>query len=291
MAQAIEARADDAPWRGASRLSRARRMPRPLPSPQAPAPRPPSRCRCTRISPRSKPEWRAFEQDADATAFQSFGWLAAWYRHIGAPAGVRPAIVSARGGDGSLLLRCRSRSSPGWCGASRSSAAICRLQRAAARARIRGARVARALPRAVGARSARCCSAGRAASRHRRADQNAETVGAQANPCSPSRSALNPSGAHLAHLGATWDEYYRDGGRRRRAGATAPSARSSANTEPCAWSSRASADDAAPTFETLIAQKSRRSRAWASPTCSRGRAARSSSSTSPPIPTRATWCT
>jgi CelD/BcsL family acetyltransferase involved in cellulose biosynthesis len=45
-------------------------------------------------------DWRAFEQTADCTPFQTFDWLAAWDRHIGVQAGVRPAIVVGRhGGD------------------------------------------------------------------------------------------------------------------------------------------------------------------------------------------------
>jgi CelD/BcsL family acetyltransferase involved in cellulose biosynthesis len=49
-------------------------------------------------------DWRAFEAQADCTAFQSFDWLAAWQRHIGARNGVRPAIVVARDGAGAILF-------------------------------------------------------------------------------------------------------------------------------------------------------------------------------------------
>ena len=38
-------------------------------------------------------EWRAFEQTADCTVFQSYEWLSAWQRNIGARTGVVPAIV------------------------------------------------------------------------------------------------------------------------------------------------------------------------------------------------------
>jgi CelD/BcsL family acetyltransferase involved in cellulose biosynthesis len=38
-------------------------------------------------------DWRALEATADLTPFQTFGWLAAWQRHMGARAGVQPAIV------------------------------------------------------------------------------------------------------------------------------------------------------------------------------------------------------
>src|SRR5437660_222529 len=49
-------------------------------------------------------EWREFEQRADCTPFQTFDWLATWQRCIGAPAGVTPAIVTARRSTGELLL-------------------------------------------------------------------------------------------------------------------------------------------------------------------------------------------
>jgi len=48
--------------------------------------------------------WRAFEQSADCTPFQTFDWLATWQRHIGALNRVTPAIVIARRGDEILML-------------------------------------------------------------------------------------------------------------------------------------------------------------------------------------------
>jgi CelD/BcsL family acetyltransferase involved in cellulose biosynthesis len=49
-------------------------------------------------------EWKAFEQHADRTVFQSFDWLAAWQRCIGARHGATPAIVLGRDGDGQVLF-------------------------------------------------------------------------------------------------------------------------------------------------------------------------------------------
>ena len=49
-------------------------------------------------------DWRRFEQTADCTPFQTFDWLSAWQRHVGAPNGVTPAIVMARRGEKTLLL-------------------------------------------------------------------------------------------------------------------------------------------------------------------------------------------
>ncbi len=51
-------------------------------------------------------EWRAFETTADCTAFQSFAWLSTWFRHVGARAGVQPAVVVVRspGGETRMIL-------------------------------------------------------------------------------------------------------------------------------------------------------------------------------------------
>ena len=49
-------------------------------------------------------DWRAFEAQADGTVFQSFDWLSTWQRHIGAPAGVAPAIVVGRNASGNILF-------------------------------------------------------------------------------------------------------------------------------------------------------------------------------------------
>jgi CelD/BcsL family acetyltransferase involved in cellulose biosynthesis/predicted ATP-grasp superfamily ATP-dependent carboligase len=45
-------------------------------------------------------EWRAFEEIAEGTAFQTFEWLTAWERHIGRRRGVTPVIVIGRFADG-----------------------------------------------------------------------------------------------------------------------------------------------------------------------------------------------
>lgn len=40
--------------------------------------------------------WRAFEREADCTAFQAFAWHDAWQRHVGAVERVLPAVVVGR---------------------------------------------------------------------------------------------------------------------------------------------------------------------------------------------------
>jgi CelD/BcsL family acetyltransferase involved in cellulose biosynthesis len=49
-------------------------------------------------------DWRAFEQAADGTVFQSFDWLSVWQRHIGSLSGVVPAVVTGRDDRGRLLF-------------------------------------------------------------------------------------------------------------------------------------------------------------------------------------------
>ena len=48
--------------------------------------------------------WRRFQETADCTPFQTFDWLSAWQRHIGAPRGATPAIVIGRRGEEILFL-------------------------------------------------------------------------------------------------------------------------------------------------------------------------------------------
>ncbi len=49
-------------------------------------------------------EWRRFEQFADCTAFQSFEWLTAWYRHIGLADGIIPVVAIGSFANGEIAL-------------------------------------------------------------------------------------------------------------------------------------------------------------------------------------------
>jgi CelD/BcsL family acetyltransferase involved in cellulose biosynthesis len=49
-------------------------------------------------------EWREFQKVADCTVFQTFEWLSAWQRNIGAPLGTRPVVVFGRDTAGTLLF-------------------------------------------------------------------------------------------------------------------------------------------------------------------------------------------
>jgi CelD/BcsL family acetyltransferase involved in cellulose biosynthesis len=49
-------------------------------------------------------EWKNFEAQAECTPFQTFGWLEKWQRHIGTRAGTLPAIVFGRDQAGEILF-------------------------------------------------------------------------------------------------------------------------------------------------------------------------------------------
>ena len=52
----------------------------------------------------AEPVWREFETHAAGTAFQSFDWLSAWYRHVGRELGVTPAIAVVTRQGAPLML-------------------------------------------------------------------------------------------------------------------------------------------------------------------------------------------
>lgn len=49
-------------------------------------------------------EWRAFEETADCTVFQTFDWLSTWMRTVGVHQRAKPAVVIGRQGDTVLFL-------------------------------------------------------------------------------------------------------------------------------------------------------------------------------------------
>jgi CelD/BcsL family acetyltransferase involved in cellulose biosynthesis len=49
-------------------------------------------------------EWKAFERHADCTVFQAFDWLAKWQQHIGNRNGTKPAIVLGNDSNGQLVF-------------------------------------------------------------------------------------------------------------------------------------------------------------------------------------------
>lgn len=205
------------------------------------------------------PEWRAFEQHADGTVFQTYEWLAAWQRHIGGRNGVRPAIVLGRHGDGTLLfllpLAVRRRGlvreltwlgaqlcdyngpllAPGFWAALQSSDAStlvrCALQRLREHPRLAYDVI--------------------------RLDKMPERIGAQPNLMLCLETTLHPSGAYMTELGEDWEAFYRD----KRSSATRRRDRTKRNRlaelGAVAFIEAAGDDDIGRTLETLMAQKGR----------------------------------
>jgi CelD/BcsL family acetyltransferase involved in cellulose biosynthesis len=154
-------------------------------------------------------DWRAFEQVADCTPFQTFTWLSAWDRHIGRPDGVRPAVViGRRGGEIAFLFPLAVE--PG---------------RFARRLTFLGQELcdynapllARGFSDALGAgefaalwRQVRELLQADAELRHDTVEltKMPDRIGTQANPFVGLDVMLNPSGAYQASLGADWEKFY-----------------------------------------------------------------------------------
>jgi CelD/BcsL family acetyltransferase involved in cellulose biosynthesis len=174
-------------------------------------------------------EWRHFESVADGTVFQTFAWHAAWQKHIGARAGVRPAIVIGRRA-GRILFLMALAIEPG--------RLIRRLVwHAHDLCDYNAPQLATDFADAVGPGGFLPLFAAIKAQLRRDArfrydavvlDKMPETVGGQANPFLALGTTLNPSGAYLTRLGDDWDSFYasrrssatrkRDRKKRRRLG-------------------------------------------------------------------------
>lgn len=156
------------------------------------------------------PVWQALEREASHTFFQTFAWLAAWQRHVGAPGGVVPVIVTARHPDGTLLfilpLAIHRR------GALRRltflGADLCDYNAPVLHPQFETMVDDRAFaelwPRLLGQLHA---------DRRFRFDlidlsKMPERVGEQPNPLLVLSTRANPSGAHVTALGGSWDELY-----------------------------------------------------------------------------------
>src|SRR5262249_50537797 len=153
--------------------------------------------------------WRELERRADCTVFQTFDWLSTWYRHVGQRENVTPAIVIGRGADGALLFLIPLAVIPGI--VRRLTFLGCEfcdynapLLAPDFSERITAARF-RALWDDIAARL-------QAGPRHRHdvveLTKMPEAVGAQPNPFLALDVGLNPSGAHVAELRGSWDEFY-----------------------------------------------------------------------------------
>jgi CelD/BcsL family acetyltransferase involved in cellulose biosynthesis len=155
-------------------------------------------------------DWRAFEPQADGTVFQSFDWLATWQRHIGARAGVTPAIVVGRDAGGTILFLLPLSICPAgyareltWLGSD-----LCDYN-----APVLAQDVSERFDRARFLALWRDIVQLLQSQPHLIFDlinlsKMPEMVGAQANPMRYLGGAINPSGAYLTHLSGDWETFY-----------------------------------------------------------------------------------
>ncbi len=156
--------------------------------------------------------WRRFEPHADCTIFQTFDYLAAWQRHIGAREKIAPAIVVGRRAGGEILfLLPLAVENDGlvrrltWLGQD-----LCDYL---------APLLAADFPRSIGAekfaalwQEIETLLQKNPLLRHDLVElrKMPERVGAQANPCLQLSVLLHPSGAHLAKLQGDWESFYFD---------------------------------------------------------------------------------
>ena len=201
-------------------------------------------------------DWRAFERDADCTVFQTFDWMSAWHRNIGARTGVTPVIVMVRDSAGGLLLILPFAIEPG---------AVRRLTWFASDLCDYNAPLLVAdFSRRIAAEQFLelwCDIVGRLQSHPDfrydliHLEKMPERVGAQSNPMLGVPVILNPSNAYLTSLSGDWEKFYtakrssatrrRDRTKRKRLG----------EFGEVKFVTPASADDVAATFEILMQQK------------------------------------
>jgi CelD/BcsL family acetyltransferase involved in cellulose biosynthesis len=163
-------------------------------------------------------QWKSFEQRADHTVFQSFEWLAHWQRHIGTARGTTPVIVVGRATDLEILFILQlaiEMKGPfrrlTWLG-SRLCDYNAPLLAEHFSARVSAARFTMAWRDVLSmlGRDARF--------RFDLVDleKMPESVGEQRNPFMDLHVQAHPSGAYLANLGRSWEDFYAE----RRSSAT-----------------------------------------------------------------------
>ena len=204
-------------------------------------------------------EWRRFEPLADGTPFQTFDWLAAWQRHIGAREGAIPVIVIGSFRDGRTAFILPLAVEPRrfgrrlrWLGQD-----LCDYT-APLLARDFGQRVT---PGQFLAVWRQLCERVQADARLRfdwiDLEKMPHQVGAQANPFTALDVSPHPSGAHLTHLGDDWEQFYF----KKRSSATRRHDRAKrrhlAKYGEIRFLDSASPDDARRMVETMMQQKAR----------------------------------
>lgn len=200
--------------------------------------------------------WRAFEAGADCTPFQMFAWHRAWQDNVGAPRGVKPAIVVVRHrGRLALLLPLAAERTPlgrrlVWHGAE-----LCDYN---------GPLLAPDFDEMV--RPGEFAALWRAVvtlisdNRNLRCDfvvleRMAERIGRQRNPFLALGVTVNPTGAHHMTMRGSWQQFYRE----KRSSATRRHDRSKrkrlAEYGEIRFLSAETPCETRATLETLFAQK------------------------------------
>jgi CelD/BcsL family acetyltransferase involved in cellulose biosynthesis len=203
-------------------------------------------------------DWRAFEQHADATAFQSFDWLSTWLCHVGLRTGAKPAVVVGRDAHGAMLFllpltieRRHGTRRLMWLGS-----ALCDYNApllASEFARHIGPEGFVALWQEI---TQRLQTHPRLGFDVIDLQKMPEKVGEQANPFMRLAVSAHPSGAYLTALGDDWDKFYaakrssstrrRDRTKRNRLG----------DLGEVEFVNPEQSDDIARTLKTLMTQKS-----------------------------------
>jgi CelD/BcsL family acetyltransferase involved in cellulose biosynthesis len=202
-------------------------------------------------------DWRAFETEADCTAFQAFAWHRAWQTHIGDPAGVRPAIVVGRRRERILFVAPLAVEPGGfvrrlvWHASSLCdyNAPLLARDFAEAVGRVPFATLFAEMRRLIATRPGLAFDAVDLT-------KMPETVGGQPNPFLTLATTLNPSGAYATGLTANWDAFYAE----KRSSSTRRRDRTKrkrlAGLGEIRFVTAEKPDEISGTLETLMAQKS-----------------------------------
>jgi len=148
--------------------------------------------------------WRALETEGDCSAFQSFGWLSAWQRHVGSAEKIQPCLVSGTDFNGDPLFLLPLGIKTGlmgrrlvWLGGELAD--------------YQGPLLAKDFGRNIGLFADVWARIRDMLPHHDIIEFNrqTETIGAQANPFLRGGAVTrNASSAHMTRLSATWDAYY-----------------------------------------------------------------------------------
>jgi CelD/BcsL family acetyltransferase involved in cellulose biosynthesis len=202
-------------------------------------------------------DWRRFEQMADCTPFQTFDWLSAWQRHVGAANGVTPAIVIVRRGEQilALLPLCIQRRGFARC-LTFLGGVLCDYNAPLLTPDFPALAPAGFLPLWHDIRRTLQASP---ATRHDviMFDKMPAQVGGQPNPMLALTVTLNPSGAYQTPLPADWEAFYaakRSSSTRRR---DRTKLKRLGELGPVKFVNPDSSGELALTFDLLVQQKSK----------------------------------